>query len=284
LNLTTNLEYDFFRPFYIADKHVCPSAPTTTGSPTCGVRPLGVVGAGIRVSSPVAADGSFYNTFVFSNTGAPSDSIPVTGLRTSFYNDVGFAYTASNLSGQFVRPCSTKPAVGQTVYVTGLRPYSKTSTSTGLTWAFYKATVNRVLERLGELSKFDAGQNAWIKTFQPSWSFETTAADTTSCAEKGDSGGAVFFEEVAGTVCLMGINIAAGVADSSNTVQKCTPTTHRRIVTEMLSSMADGVMRQCTLSSTDPNCYNYSAPDTLSGPGAKINYSVISTANKEFGL
>jgi hypothetical protein len=285
LNLTTNLEYDFFRYFYIAPKHVCPSAPNPDGTPTCYVRPLGMVGAGLQVASPFY-NGSYYNNFTFSNTGSVAGSIPVTGLRTSFYNDVGFAYTATNLTGSFVAPCTTLPAVGQTVYVTGLRLGSKTSTSTTLTWATYTAKVNRVLERLGEVSLFDASQNAWVKNYTRSWSFESTAVDATACAEKGDSGGAVFFQEVAGgPLCLMGVNIAAGVAENVNTTaQKCTPTTHRRITNQMVSSMAAMALPQCKLSAADPNCYNYGSPDLMSGPGAKINYSIISTANKEFGL
>lgn len=286
VNLTTNLEYDFFRYFYIANKHVCPTAPNPDGSPTCGVRPLGMVGAGIQVASPPVVKGAISNTFTFSNTGAPSGSIPVTGLRTSFFNDVGFTYSATNLPGGFVAPCTTLPAAGQTVQVTGLRLGSKTSTSTTLTWATYPAKVNRVLERLGEVSLFDATQNAWVKWYTRSWSFETTAVDTTACAERGDSGGAVFFQEVAGgPLCLMGINIAAGVAENVNTAaQKCTPTTHRRITNQMVSSMANMAMPQCALSATDPNCYNYGSPDQMSAPGAKINYSVIKTANQEFGL
>jgi len=75
-----------------------------------------------------------------------------------------------------------------------------------------------VLERLGEVSLFDASQNAWVKNYTRSWSFESTAVDATACAEKGDSGGAVFFQEVAGgPLCLMGVNIAAGVAENVNT-------------------------------------------------------------------
>jgi len=125
LNLTTNLEYDFFRYFYIVAEARLPIGAESRWHTDVFTF---VHWVWLELDSRLPAR----STTGLITTTSPSATpvrwqvpFPLRGCEHLSTMTSWFAYTETNLTGSFVAPCTTLPAVGQTVYVTGLRLGSK---------------------------------------------------------------------------------------------------------------------------------------------------------------
>lgn len=241
--------------------------PSTTLPYIFGSRRLffGNLGSSHHLPSFPESSASYTAVPNYGTTTASSWISHGTSIRSA---DVGFVFDWVNSSPDVIPLCKELPKVGIVVTVTGLKlTYRPTATPSGyyLNWGEYQAKVIQVTDRpttiLNLTSTKPAVWNYSSPTFSPStvstaMEFVSEALDPAkNCAEGGDSGGGVFLTRTDGTRCLLGVNSTRGSTVNLGTTVQCTPTTHRRIIPEMLASLPDtqqsGAAQSFTANSTD---------------------------------